>query len=79
MNNPKCGLRLASIVLALLSLSHLWRLIAQPEVLVAGALVPLWISALAFIVLGGLAFWLWTLSEVAQQADEVGETEIEPD
>ena len=53
--------------------------VGRPQVLVAGALVPLWISALAFILLGGVAFWLWTLSEVAQQDGEMGETEIEPD
>lgn len=62
MNSPKCGLRLASILFGLMSLGQLWRLIAQPEVLVSGSVMPVWPSALAFILLLALCLWLWRLS-----------------
>ena len=62
MNSPKFGLRLSSVLFGLMSLGQLWRLIAKPDVLVAGAPMPTWPSALAFIVLAALAIWLWRLS-----------------
>lgn len=62
MNSPKCGLRLASVLFGLMSLGQLWRLIARPEVLLAGVPVPIWPSALAFLVLVALCLWLWRLS-----------------
>jgi hypothetical protein len=55
-------LRVASIIFGLMSLAQLLRLLIQPEVLVAGNRLPLWPSALAFAVLGGLSIWLWKLS-----------------
>jgi hypothetical protein len=56
------GLRVASIVFGLMSVGQLARFIINPEVLVAGYLMPLWPSALAFAFLGGLSLWLWKLS-----------------
>jgi hypothetical protein len=65
MNSPILGLRIASIIFGLMSLAQLLRLLIQPEVLVAGNQLPLWPSALAFVVLGGLSIWLWKLSRTA--------------
>lgn len=62
MNSPKFGLRLASVVFGLMSLGQLWRLVAQPQVLVAGAPMPAWPSAVAFVLLLALCIWLWRLS-----------------
>ncbi|WP_323847011.1 hypothetical protein [Microbulbifer magnicolonia] len=62
MNSPKGGLRLSSVLFGLMSLGQLWRLVAQPDVLVGGAPLPTWPSALAFIVLLALCIWLWRLS-----------------
>jgi hypothetical protein len=45
-----------------MSIAQLARLIIRPEVLVAGHLMPLWPSVLAFVILGGLSFWLWKLA-----------------
>jgi hypothetical protein len=56
------GLRVASIVFGLMSLAQLARLITRVEVLVAGYLMPLWPSALAFVFLGGMSLWLWKLT-----------------
>ncbi|KUJ81548.1 MULTISPECIES: hypothetical protein [Microbulbifer] len=66
MNTPRGGLRLSSILFGLMALGQLWRLVAQPQVLVSGAPVPVWPSALAFILLLALSIWLWRLAKKAQ-------------
>ncbi len=64
MDSQILGLRVASILFGLISIAHLARLIMRPEVRVAGYLMPLWPSALAFVILGGLSFWLWKLARM---------------
>jgi len=61
MNSQTIGLRVASVVFGLISAAQLARLIIRPQVLVEGYLIPLWPSALAFVILGGLSLWLWKL------------------
>jgi hypothetical protein len=51
--------RLAMIFLALVALGHLLRLIFGVTVIAGGVSIPLWISALACVVTGGLSFMLW--------------------
>ena len=48
-----------AIVLGLIALAQLLRVIFQLEVTVQGIDVPRWVSALAFVVFGFLASWLW--------------------
>jgi hypothetical protein len=62
MNPQILGLRVASIVFGLMSVAQLARLIIQPEILVSGCLMPLWPSALAFVILGGLSLWMWKIA-----------------
>jgi hypothetical protein len=62
MRSHILGLRVASIVFALMSIAQLARLIMRPEVLVVGHVMPLWPSAVAFVILGGLSVWLWKLA-----------------
>ena len=64
MKSQVLGLRVASMVFGLMSVVQLARLIIRPEVLVAGYLLPLWPSALAFMFLGGLSLWLWKLARM---------------
>lgn len=64
MNPQVLGLRVASVVFGLMSIAQLARLLIRPEVIVAGHVVPLLPSALAFAVLGGLGVWLWKLSNL---------------
>jgi hypothetical protein len=45
-----------------MAVAQLARLVLRPEVLVAGHAMPLWPSALAFIILAGLSLWLWKLA-----------------
>lgn len=61
MNAQTTGLRVAGVVFGILCLLQLARLIIRPEVLVEGHIVPLWPSALAVLVLGGLSIWLLRL------------------
>jgi len=62
MNSQILGLRVASVIFGLMPIAQLVRLLIRPEVLVAGHLVPLWPSALAVVILGGLSLWMWKLS-----------------
>ena len=51
-------------------MAHLTRLIIHLDVLVAGHLMPLWPSALAFVVLGALCLWLWNLARPSPDQSE---------
>lgn len=62
MNSQIIGLRVAGAVFGLLCTGQLLRLLIRPEVLIAGHRLPLWPSALAFLVMGSLSFWMWRLS-----------------
>lgn len=67
MSVQALGLRVASILFGLMSLAQLLRLAIRPEVLVAGHLMPLWPSVLAFVILAGLSIWLWRLASPPQR------------
>lgn len=64
MNSQILGLKVAGVAFGLLYLAQLLRLLLRPEVLVAGNQVPLWPSALAVAILGGLSLWMWKLARV---------------
>ena len=49
----------AAIVFWLIALAQLLRVLFRVEVRAGGAVIPLWISGLAVIVLGALGVWLW--------------------
>jgi hypothetical protein len=61
MKSQSLGLRVASMVFGFMSLAQLTRFIMRAELLVVGYVLPLWPSALAFVILGGLSLWLWKL------------------
>ena len=62
MKSQIIGLRVAGTVFGMMALAQLVRLVIRPEVLVAGHPMPLWPSALAFVILGGLSLWMWKLA-----------------
>lgn len=64
MDSKNLGLKVASVVFALISLIQLARLLLRPEVRFEGSLVPLWPSVLAFVLFGGLSVWLWMLARI---------------
>lgn len=55
----KFSIKVTVVFLALIALAHLLRLVFQWEAVFNGAGIPLWMSAVACVVVGGLAFWLW--------------------
>jgi hypothetical protein len=62
MNSPMVGLRVASLVFALVSLLQLARVAAAFDVAVDGHLVPLWASGVAVMIAAGLSAWMGQLS-----------------
>ena len=50
--------RLATLFLALVAVAHFLRLVLQVEVTAGGVRIPLWVSAPACVVTGGLAILL---------------------
>ena len=62
MNSQIIGLRVASAVFGLMSVAQLVRLVIRSEVIVAGYRMPLWPSALAFLILSGLSIWMCRLA-----------------
>jgi uncharacterized membrane protein len=55
----KTGTLLAIVLFTLVALAHLLRLVLGTEVIVAGTVVPQWVSAVAVVVPGVLAWLLW--------------------
>ncbi|KAF0143395.1 MAG: hypothetical protein FD156_2656 [Nitrospirae bacterium] len=51
--------KIAIAVFSLVAILHLLRLVFGWEVIVSGMIVPVWFSAIGFIIAAGLAFLLW--------------------
>lgn len=64
MNSPSLGLMVACATFALMSLAQLTRLLAGAEVTVNGHILPLWASAVAFVIVGSLSIWMGRLSRL---------------
>jgi high-affinity Fe2+/Pb2+ permease len=58
-DHPKPFTRISAIVLALIALLQLLRFLFRWEVTLNGAVVPVWLSGIAFLVAGGLAVMVW--------------------
>jgi hypothetical protein len=69
MKSPIVALRVGGTVFGIMCLGQLTRLLVFPrlEVLAAGHRMPLWPSAVAALVLGGLSFWMWKATYVADK------------
>jgi hypothetical protein len=50
---------LAVLVLAVVSIAHLARLVLRTEVIVGGAVIPIWVSVIGLFAAGALAVALW--------------------
>ncbi len=57
--DPKPFTTTAVIVLSLIALLQLLRFLLRWEVTLNGAVVPVWLSGIAFVVAGGLAVMVW--------------------
>jgi hypothetical protein len=49
----------AAIVFWLVAIAQLLRVVLQVRVTAGSHDIPLWLSAVAFVVLGALGMWLW--------------------
>lgn len=56
------GLRVAGTIFGLVCIAHVLRVVTRADMVIAGYLLPLWVSGLAVIVTGGMSLWLWKLS-----------------
>ena len=50
---------ITSVIFALVAILHLVRIIGQWDVIVAGWIVPMWVSVLGCVMAAGLAMMLW--------------------
>ncbi|MEA3000067.1 MAG: hypothetical protein QOK17_1900 [Sphingomonadales bacterium] len=50
---------LAAVIFALVAMAHIYRLVSGCEVVLSGHSIPMWVSAVAALVAGGLAVMLW--------------------
>ena len=62
MNPQITGLKVASALFGVIALLQLVRLLAGWEVIINHREVPLLVSGIAVVVLGGLSIWLFRLS-----------------
>jgi hypothetical protein len=49
----------AAIVFWLIAVAQMLRVLFRIQVTAGGVDIPLWLSVLAFVVLGALGLWLW--------------------
>lgn len=61
MNSTIMGLRVAGTVFGIVCVGQLLRVLTRVEVVVAGHVLPVWLSAVACVVTGGLSLWMWKL------------------
>jgi len=57
MNNT--ALKVAGVVFLLVAVFHLLRLIFRWEVMIAGVMVPGWVSLIAFLAAMALSVWMF--------------------
>ena len=62
MNSQRTGLRIASLIFALVAIFHIVRLLRHTAVMVGSHIVPMGLSWAAVIVGAVLCIWMWRLS-----------------
>jgi len=62
MNSQIVGLRVAGTIYGIMCIGQLLRLFTHLEIVVVGYQMPLWPSAIALVITGGLSLWMWKLS-----------------
>ena len=63
MNSQRTGLRVASLLFAVIALGHLVRLLKHAQVIVGSHMIPLWMSAPLAVIAVVLSVWMWKLSK----------------
>jgi hypothetical protein len=64
MNSQTTGLRVGSVLFAVIALGHVARLLKHAQVVVGSHTIPLWISAPLAVIAALLSLWMWKLSKL---------------
>jgi cytochrome c biogenesis protein CcdA len=64
--DQKSYLQLAGAIFALVALAHLVRAVLGLPIVIAGWIVPIWLSWLAFVIAGALSWFGWSLAKRAE-------------
>ena len=67
----------AAIVFWLIALAQLLRVLLSVRVTAGSHDIPLWLSAVAFVVLGALGMWLWRERAVGLSSSGVSHDELQ--
>ena len=62
MNSQILGLRVAGTIFGVVCCAQFLRLVTRAKVTIESYQIPLWPSAIACVIAGGLCLWLWKLS-----------------
>ena len=66
MNSQRTGLRLASLIFAIVAIAHAVRLFKQAPITFGSHVVPMGLSWVGLIFGGVLCIWMWRLSSAAR-------------
>jgi hypothetical protein len=66
MNSQRTGLRVASLIFAILTIVHVVRLVTHFTVQIGGNVIPLGASWIFAIIGALLCIWMWRLSSAAR-------------
>jgi Flp pilus assembly protein TadB len=66
MNSQRNGLRIASVIFAIIAIGHAVRLFKHAKVMVATHVIPIEVSWVALIIAALLSIWMWRLSSSAR-------------
>lgn len=66
MNSQRTGLRLASLIFALVAIAHAVRLFKHAPITIGSHMVPMGVSWVGLIFAGVLCIWMWRLASAAR-------------
>jgi hypothetical protein len=66
MNSQQMGLRVASVIFAIVAILHVVRLVRHTAVTFGSHVIPMGLSWVAIIVGAILCIWMWRLSSAAR-------------
>ena len=66
MNSQRTGLRLASLIFAIVAIAHAVRVFKHAPITIGSHVVPMGLSWVGLIFAGVLCIWMWRLSSAAR-------------
>ena len=62
MSTKDFALRIGGTIFGIIAILHLLRIVTKATVIIAGWILPLWVSYIGVIVAGFLCGWMWLSS-----------------